>query len=126
MHYGVLALREHFQVALSDSERREREDWAFEVAVLMRNRFLAMEVYEEWFEGQISRQDWARVVTKSPGLEIFRHLMFHRLVPNLREIGLLTDRIKPHYKQVGLLQYLEGKAATELNAEQMLSDLDAA
>jgi ribonucleotide reductase beta subunit family protein with ferritin-like domain len=47
VHYGVLALRDHFRNELSDSERREREDWAFEVALLMRNRFLAFEVYEE-------------------------------------------------------------------------------
>jgi len=39
VHYGVLALRTHYQEALSESERREREDWAFEVALLMRNRF---------------------------------------------------------------------------------------
>jgi hypothetical protein len=126
VHYGVLALREHFRTELSDAERREREDWAFEVSVLMRNRFLATEVYEEWFEGQISKRAWAEVATNSPGLRVFRQLMFRRLVPNLREIGLLTDRIKPYYDQVGLLQYFEGQAATELNAQDMLTDLDAA
>jgi hypothetical protein len=126
VHYGVLALGEHFRTELSDAERREREDWAFEVSVLMRNRFLATEVYEEWFEGQISKRAWAEVATNSPGLRVFRQLMFRRLVPNLREIGLLTDRIKPYYDQVGLLQYFEGQAATELNAQDMLTDLDAA
>ena len=29
-HYGVLLLREHIQTELSERERREREDWAFE------------------------------------------------------------------------------------------------
>ena len=47
VHYGVLALREHVTKELSESERREREDWAFEVALLMRNRFMAYEIYEE-------------------------------------------------------------------------------
>src|SRR5258706_13985276 len=37
VHYGVLALREHFTKVLSESERREREQWAFEVSILMRN-----------------------------------------------------------------------------------------
>jgi hypothetical protein len=46
-----VALREHFRKQLTEAERREREDWAFEVALLMRNRFMAYEVYEEWFEG---------------------------------------------------------------------------
>jgi hypothetical protein len=39
VHYGVLALKEHITKALSERERAEREDWAFEVALLLRNRF---------------------------------------------------------------------------------------
>ena len=46
-----------------ESERREREDWAFEVALLMRNRFLAYEVYEEWFAHRLTRAQWR---TSSP------------------------------------------------------------
>ena len=45
VHYGVLALKEHFQQELSEREQNEREDWCFEVALLMRNRFLAHKVY---------------------------------------------------------------------------------
>ena len=126
VHYGVLALREHFNNELTDSERREREDWAFEVAVLMRNRFMAYEVYEEWFEGQITRKEWAELATISPGFTVFRQVMFHRLVPNLREIGLLSERIKPHYERVGLMKYFNGAAADKLSGEQMLAELDAA
>ena len=125
VHYGVLALREHITKELSEKERREREDWAFEVAILMRNRFLAYEIYEEWFEHKITRRQWQRVVDMSPGLQEFRHVMFARLVPNLREIGLLSDRIKPHYDRVGLLRYMGGKAASEVTGDQMIAELDA-
>ncbi|MBW2160648.1 MAG: ferritin-like domain-containing protein [Deltaproteobacteria bacterium] len=125
VHYGVLALRDHFRNELSESERREREDWAFEVALLMRNRFLMFEVYEEWFEHKLTRKQWARFVTDSPGFSMFRHEMFRRLVPNLREIGLLSDRIKPHYQRAGLMQYYDDVSATQLSSDQMLSELDA-
>ncbi len=125
VHYGVLALRDHFKMQLSPAERREREDWAFEVALLMRNRFMAYEVYEEWFEGAITRAQWREVVLSSSGFEEFRHIMFSRLVPNLREIGLLTDRIRPHYDSVGLLKYMGLRSADQLTGEQMLADLDA-
>jgi hypothetical protein len=124
VHYGVLALREHIVTELTESERREREDWAFEVALLMRNRFLAYEVYEEHFEGLLTRAQWRDVVTSSPGMERFRHLMFGRMVPNLREIGLLSDRIKPHYARVGLERYFGGVAADQLSGEQMIRELD--
>ncbi len=125
VHYGVVALRDHIRQELSESERREREDWAFEVAVLMRNRFMAYEVYEEWFEHRMSRAQWRDFITSSPGMEQFRTVMFSRLVPNLREIGLLTDRIRPAYESVGLMRYFGGISADHLTGDQMLADLDA-
>ncbi|GAB5549646.1 MAG: ferritin-like domain-containing protein [Sandaracinaceae bacterium] len=126
VHYGVLALREHVVTELSERERREREDWAFEVALLMRNRFLAYEIYEESFEGLITRAQWRKVVEAAPGMRRFRHVMFSRMVPNLREIGLLSARIRPHYERVGLGKYFTGLAADQLTGDQMLADLDAA
>ncbi|MCB0138019.1 MAG: hypothetical protein KDD75_23140, partial [Caldilineaceae bacterium] len=125
VHYGVLALREHITKHLSDSERREREQWSFEVALLMRNRFMAYEVYEEWFEGLITREQWRHFVGDAPGMREFRHVMFSRLVPNLREIGLLSDRIRPAYEEVGLGKYFDGAAADQISGDQMLSELDA-
>ncbi|MCA9610620.1 MAG: hypothetical protein KC619_33725, partial [Myxococcales bacterium] len=126
VHYGVLALREHVLRELSERERREREDWSFEVALLMRNRFLAYEIYEEYFEGLITRKQWCRAVAAARGMERFRHVMFSRMVPNLREIGLLSDRIRPHYTRVGLDKYFGGLAADKLSGDQLIADLDAA
>ncbi len=125
VHYGVLALREQFTKELSDAERREREDWAFEVALLMRNRFMAYEVYEEWFEGLISREQWRRFITSAPGMEQFRQVMFSRLVPNLREIGLMSPRIQGRYAEVGLMRYFGGQAADQVTGDQMIAELDA-
>ncbi len=121
VHYGVLALREHILKELSQSERDEREDWAFEVALLMRNRFLAFEIYEEHFEGLLTREQWKEAIGASPGMMRFRHNMFSRMVPNLREIGLLTDRIRPHYARVGLDRYFGGLAADQLTGEALLA-----
>lgn len=126
VHYGVLALREHFTTALTEAERREREDWAFEVSLLMRNRFMIYEVYDEWFEGRMSRADWRRMVHRQPGMNKFRQVMFSRLVPNLREIGLMSRRILPHYEREGLMQYFGGASAMELTGDQLLDDLDTA
>ncbi len=126
VHYGVLALREHFREHLNERERDEREDWAFETALLMRNRFMAMELYEERFEPSLTRAQWKDFVNRSPGMITFRKVMFRRMVPNLREIGLLSDRIRPHYERVGLLQYERGAAADTLTAQMILDDLDVA
>ncbi len=125
VHYGVVALREHITKELDETERREREDWAFEVALLMRNRFMAYEVFDEWFEGRMSRAHWRDFMEKTPGMRTFRQVMFSRLVPNLREIGLLSQRIMPAYERVGLMQYFGGKAAHELSGEELVNGLAA-
>ena len=73
----------------------------------------------------VNRAEWREFITGAPGMERFRHLMFGRMVPNLREIGLLSDRIKPAYERVGLARYFGGLAADRLDGESLLGDLDA-
>src|SRR5712675_1082841 len=44
--YGVLSLKDHYR-DMKESEVREREDFVYEAAVLMRNRFLFEQVWEK-------------------------------------------------------------------------------
>ena len=120
VHYGVLALKRHF-AELSDAELREREDWTFEVACLMRDRFLAHEIYDESFGAHMKRADWDKVMSDSPFLVQFRETMFKRLVPNLEYIGIFSPRIRAHYDKVGLTKYAGGRNASELTAEDLLA-----
>ena len=62
----------------------------------------------------------------APGMEEFRTVMFSRLVPNLREIGLLSARVQARYAEVGLMKYAQGLAADKLSGDAMLAQLDAA
>ncbi len=110
VHYGVVALS-GFYASLPEPQRREREDWAFEVAVLLRNRFLAHEFYDEYYGHLMSRKSWNKLVLASPYMLQFRDQMFRRLVPNLKRIGLLSGRVRPHYAALNLLQYEHDKAA---------------
>jgi hypothetical protein len=121
VHYGVVALRDHYR-QLPERERREREDWAYEVAVLLRNRFLAHEFYEEYYAHKMSRREWNRLVLDSPYMELFRRTMFKRLIPNLKRIGLLGERIRPHYASLGLLQWEGERAAPDLTAADLLAE----
>jgi len=120
VHYGVLALKRHF-AELDPRELREREDWTFEVACLMRDRFLAHEIYDEWFAGIMKRSDWDKVISGSPFLTQFRQIMFRRLIPNLEYIGIFSPRIRSHYEKVGLTQYAGGRNASQLTAEDLLA-----
>ena len=119
VHYGVLALQE-FYTALSEKERRDREDWAFEVVYLLRNRFLAHEFYEEHWAHAMSRSRWNRLVLESDMMATFRQTMFKRIIPNLKRIGLLPDRMRARYAELGLLEYEHGPAAPELTAADLI------
>jgi hypothetical protein len=123
VHYGVLALKE-FLRELTEKERREREDWAFEVSLFLRNRFFAHEFYDEYYGHVMTRAQWERTVLESEMMSRFRKTMFKRVVPNLKRIGLLTDRIKPRYAELGLLGFEHGRAAPELTATDLINDAD--
>ena len=123
VHYGVLALGE-FLAQLSDRERREREDWAFEVSLFLRNRFFAHEFYDEYYGHAMTRASWEQLVLRSEMMSMFRRTMFKRVIPNLKRIGLLSDRIRPRYAELGLLEYEHGRAAPELTAQDLLDDRD--
>lgn len=122
VHYGVLALKEFIDKELNEKERKEREDWAFEIAILMRDRFLMHEVYEEWFGGtSMSKKTWNECFSNTLGMTDFRQSMFKRLIPNLKYIGLLSPRIEEKYKKEGLYVYSFGKNASEISSVELLS-----
>lgn len=120
--YGVVALRSLYEQQIQERERRYREDWVWEVALQMRNRFLAHEFYDEYYGHLMSRRRWDQLVLGSPLMSLFRRAMFKRIVPNLVKLGLLSDRVKPRYAALGVLEFQDAKAATELTAEEMLSE----
>ncbi len=122
VHFGVVALEEHYARVLSPRERREREEWAFEVAILLRNRFLAHEFYDEFYGHVLSRGAWDRMVLGSSMMRLFRETMFRRIVPNLKRIGLVSERIRPRYAAAGLLAFEDGPAAPDLTAQDLLAE----
>lgn len=123
VHYGVAALRDFYTKEVSEKFRRNREDWAYEVAIMLRNRFLFLEVYYERYTHKISEKQWIDLIMHSPSTLEFRRILFSRLIPNLREIGLLTERIQPAYEKMGLMQYYNGVAADRLTQEDLLCEI---
>jgi hypothetical protein len=120
VHYGVEALRDFYRDEVSESFRREREDWAYEIAIMLRNRFFFLEVYYEYYGHKMSRGAWIQMVLESPIMAEFRRMLFSRLIPNLKAIGLLTERIRPYYATLGLLEYEDEKAADKISLNELL------
>jgi hypothetical protein len=38
-------------------------------------------------------------------MSTFRNLLFQRVIPNLKRIGLLTDTIRPKFEELGILEF---------------------
>jgi hypothetical protein len=122
VHYGVVALRQYYTQEIDRKTLQDREDWAFETALFMRNRFLAHEFYEEYYAHEMTRAQWDKFILGSQFMEFFRKNMFRRIVPNLKRINLMSERIRPHYASLNLLEWENERAADKLSAQDLLAD----
>jgi hypothetical protein len=99
--FGRLALRD-FYPQLSDKERDEREEFAVEACYLMRDRFLAPEVWETLGLPVDECTTW---MEESGLMTDFRSALFTRIVPTIKDIGLWGPRIRKAYADMGILGF---------------------
>lgn len=99
--FGVLSLREHYQ-GLSEADRREREDFVYEAAVLMRDRILNREV---WDRMGMDADACIDASMDSAIAKEYRHRLFSKIVPNVGSLGLLSDRQRARFEDLGILQH---------------------
>ena len=83
--FGVLSLEEYYR-DLSSAELRERQEFAFEAAVRMRDRFLQQEVWQRY---EIDVAPLIPMIQQDPGRILFQQLLFSKIVPNCKKLGLL-------------------------------------
>ena len=84
--FGVLSLQEYY-TELSAAEIRERQEFAYEAAVRMRDRFLMQEVWHRL--GVDSEPILRRVLSADRSQDYFLQMLFSKIVPNCRKLGLL-------------------------------------
>jgi P-aminobenzoate N-oxygenase AurF len=100
--FGVLSLREHYATGLNEKERREREEFTYEACRLMRDRFLATEV---WRNLGFPLAECTELALCSATMLEFRRLLFMRIVPNIKRLGLLTPFLRERFTELGILQF---------------------
>ncbi|MDP1818491.1 MAG: ferritin-like domain-containing protein, partial [Acidimicrobiales bacterium] len=83
--FGVLSLKEYY-AELSDAELGERQEFAFEAAVRMRDRFLQQEVWERM---GVDVKEALQLVLMDESRGMFQALLFSKIVPNCKKLGLL-------------------------------------
>ena len=102
--FGVLSLQEHY-AQLTAGEIRDRQEFAFEAAVRMRDRLLMQEVWERM---GVPKADVARVVSQSPERDDFQILLFSKIVPNVKKLGLLDAAggwLRDRFTDLGVIAF---------------------
>jgi hypothetical protein len=99
--FGRIALRDYY-AQLTDAERREREEFVIQGCYLMRDRLRGLEVLENF---GIPAGEAKEITDQSRYLEMFRTLLFSRIVPCVKDIGLWGKDLKQAYVDMGILEY---------------------
>ena len=125
--FGRMALRDYYR-QLSDAELREREEFVIEGCHLMRDRLRGVEVLENF---GIPRQEAEQLSEESEFLHLFRKLLFSRIVPCVKDIGLWGERLQKAYVDMGVFELGDSNldllmAQDEEIAEQLDRDRFAA
>jgi len=108
--FGVLSLQGIYTDEMSSTELREREEFVIEATHLMRERLLMHPVFERlgW-----PVDEWVEWSTNTPFMRGFRQMLFSKIVPNLKRLGLLTPRVREEYEKLDLLRYESLKDSVE-------------
>ncbi len=110
--FGVLSLKEAYS-QLSLAEIRERQEFCYEAAVRMRDRFLSQEVWEAL---DMPVKECTEIMLNN-GVQIeFRKVLFSKIVPNLKKLGLLDAGdgwLRERFGELGVLQYEHAEDTAE-------------
>ena len=99
--FGILSLRDYYREQ-PESVRREREDFVFEAARLMRDRFLFQEVWEKM---GLPAKQCMDIALNNQGQVMFRQLLFAKIVPAIKKMDLLSERQRQRFAELGILHF---------------------
>jgi hypothetical protein len=117
--FGVLSLKEYYQ-GLSDKEMGDRQEFAFEAAVRMRDRFLQQEVWDRM--GVDVKEAIRTFNVGDKNEDPFQQLLFSKIVPNCSKLGLLDANggwLRKRFDTLGVLQF---ESWTDTGEEYALLD----
>ena len=103
--FGVLSLKEYY-AELSDAELRERQEFAFEAAIRMRDRFLQQEVWDRM--GVDKKKVMKLLLDLPPDQQVFQQMLFSKIVPNCKKLGLLDASdgwLRKRFTEIGVIQF---------------------
>jgi hypothetical protein len=119
--FGVISLQELYS-HLSAAELKERQEFAHEAAVRLRNRFFAQDVWEKM---GVDPRAVVRFLQSHPDPmeEMFQTMLFSKIVPNVKKLGLLDAGdgwLRERFTELGVIQFEDN-----VDTEEEYASLDA-
>jgi len=102
--FGVLSLKEAYE-DMTDAEIKDRQEFAFEASIRMRDRFLQQEVWERM---GVKPRDVVPIAINDPTRKFFQQLLFAKIVPNCKKLGLLdrNDKwLRHRFEEMDVIQF---------------------
>ncbi|MBK8252677.1 MAG: ferritin-like domain-containing protein [Polyangiaceae bacterium] len=99
--FGVLSLKGVYD-DMTAGELRDREEFIVEASRLMYDRFLMQEVWEQM---GMPTAECVEIARTSESMRLFRSLLFSKIVPNTKRLGLLTPAVRKGFEELGVLHY---------------------
>jgi hypothetical protein len=99
--FGVLSLKDYYR-DMPENELRDREDFCIYACELMRNRLVGDQIARAMGWDVAELRD---VVMSSPLGNAFRRMLFARVVPNLKRLGLISPRVREAFEGLGIIEF---------------------
>jgi hypothetical protein len=116
--FGRLALRDYY-AGLTSAERAEREEFVVEGCYLMRDRFIAREVWERL---DFDVEECVEFTDRSPTQVAFRQFLFSRIVPCVKDIGLWGSKVQRAYVDLGVMDAASGDLEALMRDDEETAD----
>jgi hypothetical protein len=109
--FGINYLEEFVQT-LTEQEKEDRAQFAYEACWLSRERLVSMEVFEHF---GMDAEDARQFQLSSDITQLFQKLLFSRVMPNLKRIGLLRDSVMGKFEDLGILEFATAQSDADID-----------
>jgi hypothetical protein len=85
---------------------RERQEFAFEAAVRMRDRMLFQK--DVWDRLGVPAREAIEITRLTPEAQMFNQMLFSKIVPNCKKLGLLEPNdgwLRKRFSEIGVIQF---------------------
>ncbi len=104
--FGVLSLQEFYK-GLGSKEIRERQEFAYEAAVQLKQRFMGPDVFTKMGADPVKTIKWIQS-KGDPGQTMFQTMLFSKIVPNCRKLGILDAGdgwLRKKFEELDIIQF---------------------